>query len=243
MRNPETTEILGAFIGDGWIQKDLKAFYIVGHPSEDKNYINTVLKTLVEKNFCKVKPRLFSYWGVYGLPIYKKQVIHEMISLGCVPGLKSLSAEIPRWVIDSKNFEVKKSIIRGVFDTDGTFWCERSRYKGASEWRKTHNHHPELRFTSCSQKLLRQMGVLLNEFGITSKLMQKARKGNAHGREVNDSFALNVRRGEDIEHFFQEIKPHNERHLTRYNLWKKFGHLPPYSTLKERKIMLEEKTV
>ncbi|MBU2560893.1 MAG: hypothetical protein KKD17_01250 [Nanoarchaeota archaeon] len=172
--NPEIAEILGAFIGDGWIESDKDALYITGSPIEDKLYYDRHLAPLFSRNFIPVKPRNFQYWGVYGIVTYKKEAILKALRFGFKPGYKALKAEIPEEIMLSTP-KPKKAVLRGIFDTDGSFWCEKSRSKTSTTWKRTHNHHPELRISSCSRKLLEQIRELLNAFEISSEITQTRR--------------------------------------------------------------------
>lgn len=234
LANPEMVEILGAFIGDGWIESDKDALYIAGNPTEDKDYYDNYLGPLFSKRFTEVKPRIFQYWKVYGIATYKKAVINKAINLGFQIGNKCLIAEIPKYILNHKNEEVIKAVLRGVFDADGSFWCERSRASTSTEWKRTHNYHPELRITSCSKRLLEQIQFLLYRLGIESKIVQKAVKGFKNNRNINNSYALNIRKKSEIEKWFKIIGTNNPRHQTRYSVWKKLGYLPPNTTINER---------
>ncbi len=232
--NSEVIEILGAFIGDGWIESSKKSIYITGSPTEDKLYYDNFLGPLFSKYFTKVTPKNYPYWKVYGIGAHKKETINKIIDLGFQVGSKSLIAEIPEEVLHSEDKKIIKAIIRGIFDTDGSFWCEKSRSKASIEWKKTHNYHPELRVTSCSKKLLDQIQFLLNKLNMNSKIVQKGKKGFKYNRNINNSYALNIRKKSDIIRWFQVIRTNNPRHKTRYEVWRKLGHLPPYTTIKDR---------
>jgi hypothetical protein len=69
--NAEVAELLGAFIGDGWIEKRKKGMYILGNITEDKEYYDNFLAPLFSKHFTLVIPKEFSYWSVYGICTYK----------------------------------------------------------------------------------------------------------------------------------------------------------------------------
>lgn len=236
--NLEIAEILGAFIGDGWIESDGDALYITGSPSEDKDYYDNHLSRLFSKYFTSVKPKLFDYWGVYGIVTYKKQVINKALTFGFQKGRKCLIAEIPHEVFHSENEEVIKAVLRGIFDTDGSFWCEKSNAKTSIEWKRTHNYIPQIGISSCSKKLLEQILFLLNKLGIYSKIIAKSKQGFKCGRNVHDSYSLGIRRIGDVEKWFQIIGTNNTRHQTRYDVWKKWGYLPSRTTIKERLIIL-----
>ncbi|MAG91513.1 hypothetical protein CMO83_02455 [Candidatus Woesearchaeota archaeon] len=232
--NPEIAEILGAFIGDGWIESNKGALYITGSPSEDKLYYDNHLSVLFSKYFESVEPKNFAYWGVYGISSYKKKVIRKAIDLGFQIGHKSSVAKIPDYIVNSKDMKIIKAVIRGIFDSDGSFWCERSRAKTSTEWKKTHNYHPEMCISSCSNILLEQIRILLNKLGVESQVRLKHIKGFKNNRNISDSYQLNIRKIAEIEKFFYIIKPSNPRHQTRYQVWKKLGYLDPYTKIEDR---------
>src|SRR6185295_3401650 len=92
--NEQIAEILGAFIGDGWIEKRQTALYIIGSETEDKDYYDKYLGPLFSKFICDVSPRSFPYWNVYGIGCYKGAVIQRCILQGFQIGRKALCARI-----------------------------------------------------------------------------------------------------------------------------------------------------
>ncbi len=90
LEDPLFVELLGAFIGDGWIEKRGTALYICGSPTEDKWYYDNFLAPLFSKYFSAVKPKSFPYWSVYGLVSYKSAIIKKALSLGFHAGEKGL---------------------------------------------------------------------------------------------------------------------------------------------------------
>jgi hypothetical protein len=236
--NAEIAEILGAFIGDGWIESKANAFYITGDRLEDKDYYDYFLAPLFSKWFCEVKPKEFSYWNVYGINCYKKSIVENCLKLGFQSGLKALSAKIPKEIMNSKDIKIKKAVLRGIFDADGSFWCEKSRAKTSVEWKRTHHYHPEFQIGSCSKELLEQIELLFKEFEIKSKMVLKNKAGIKCNRNIHNYYALRIRRIKDIERWFEVIGSSNPRHQTRYAVWKKFGFLPAGTNINQRKEML-----
>ncbi len=232
--NPDIAEIIGAFIGDGWIEYREKGLYITGCPTEDKLYYDNYLAPLFSKHLQKVKPKNFTSWKVYGIASYRKEVINKALKMGCQKGEKCLTVEIPNVILKEKDHNIIKSLLRGIFDTDGSFWCERSRAKTSTLWKRTHNYHPEFRITSCSKKLLEQIKYLLDELKIESKVVQKSEKKYQLNRNRSPLYALNIRKIKEIEKWFKIIGTSNPRHQTRYQVWKKLGYLPPRTTIHQR---------
>ena len=233
----KVAEILGVFIGDGWLEKRERGLFIAGDKIEDKEYYDKYLGPLFSKVFSKVEPREFSYWGVYGICCYKRDVIRKCVDIGFQSGSKTLNAKIPIEIMKNANDKIKKAILRGIFDADGSFWCEKSRAKTSTEWKRTYHYHPELQIGSCSKELLLQIKKLLQEFKIDSKVVLKTKAGRKFNRNVNNSYALKIRKIEQIKRWFEIIGSSNPRHQTRYAVWKKFGFLPPRTNINQRKDM------
>ena len=239
LSNPEIAEILGAFIGDGWIENEEGAFYIAGSPIEDRLYYDDYLAPLFSKNFVEVKPRDFPYWKVYGITTYKTEVIKRMLFLGFQKGKKCLVAKIPSPIMECRDEEVLKAIARGIFDTDGSFWCERSRAITSTEWKRTHNYHPEMCIASCSKVLLLQVQDIFGRLGLESSVKDKHKAGFKYGRNFNNSYSLRIRKINEIENWFKIVGSSNPRHQTRFGVWKKWGYLPPHTTINQRFVILK----
>ena len=90
LKDPLFVELLAAFIGDGWIEKRGIAMYICGSPTEDKWHYDNFLAPLFSKYFASANPRLFPYWGVYGIVSYRGKVIEKALSLGFRAGDKAV---------------------------------------------------------------------------------------------------------------------------------------------------------
>ncbi len=236
--NREIAEILGAFIGDGWLESSLNGLYITGDKVEDRQYYDSFLAPLFSKQFSPVKPKEFSYWNVYGIGCYKRSTIRKCLETGFQPGAKALNASIPVEIFKSNDDQILKALIRGIFDADGCFWCEKSRAKTSIEWKRTYHHHPEFQIGSCSRRLLEQIKELLDKFGIESKVVVRAQAGRRNNRNVNDFYGLRIRKVAYIEKWFNIIGSSNPRHQTRHGVWKKFGFLPPRTNIIQRKDIL-----
>lgn len=101
--NCEIAEILGAFIGDGWIESRGSVIYICGDSTEDKDYYDKFLAPLFSKHFVLVKPKKFKYWNVYEISSCNKDIIKKALSLGFQKGKKCYIAEITDFIMNSNN--------------------------------------------------------------------------------------------------------------------------------------------
>ena len=226
---PEIAEICGAFIGDGWVETRGNAIYITGHPKEDKEYFDNNLSPLFSKNFQKVSPRAYSYWGVYGFGLYKKEVINRIIELGMQKGNKASTVKFPKWAFSSK--KIMKSILRGLFDTDGCVSCEKNYSL------KNPKYHTKIKIhiVSISPNLIKEANKILNKLEIKNFIkkpyQQKQKNCKLSHRIVIDG-------GINVDKWFKLIGSSNPKHITKYQIWKKYNFCPPFTTLDERKRIL-----
>ena len=210
-----TAEILGAFIGDGWIQSNKRAFYILGDRTEDRAYYDNYLGPMFKEVFGEINVKEFQSWKVYGLASYKKVIIEKCLELGFQSGKKALTVKIPDYIMDSSP-EVKIALMRGIFDTDGSFWCERSRAKTSQEWKRNYPYHPMFQITSCSEKLLYQLATMLDDLGIHASIRCIRLKGVKCRRNVNNAYSLRINKIGHIRKWFEIIGTSNPRHKTKY---------------------------
>jgi uncharacterized protein (UPF0333 family) len=68
---------------------------------------------------------------------------------------------------------------------------------------------------------------------IKARLRQTHKKGFKSNRNVNDSYALEIGKKSEVEKWIKIIGTSNPRHKTKFDIWKKFGHLPPRTTKKK----------
>jgi len=231
-------ELCGAIIGDGWIQSNESGFFIAGDPTEDKDYYDYYLAPLISKILISVKPKDFPYWGVYGISIYKKEYINQLLKFGLPKGKKVNSAEIPEW-IKKANAGIKKAFIRGFFDADGCIFCQKDYTKYANVFNSKYHSKARLRVSSISPKLIEQLFGLLQEldFRCTKRVIKKKFSNNRNNSDVH---ILEINRLGNIKRFFEDIQPKNSKHITKYTIWKKWGFCPPNTTIIQRKDILKK---
>jgi hypothetical protein len=224
--NAKLAEICGAFLGDGWIQSRPLALYITGDLHEDRQYYDNFLGPLFSETMCPLLPQEFRYWQVYGIRCCDRRLIANCIGAGVVPGKKAYTVEIPDWIMNSENRKVWIGVLRGLFDTDGCFYCDLSR-SSPDIWRRKYHCRPEIHISSCSKQLLLQMQSLLSRLGINSKCTRKESAGFRFGRNCKASYHLRIRKLDQVIKWFDIIGSNNPRHVTKYSIWKKFGFVPP----------------
>lgn len=237
---PEIAELLGAFVGDGWIDSRERGLYILGDPTEDKLHYDKILAPYFSKYFSPVKPSLFSKWGVYGIACYKRKAIKHALKLGFISGSKAKIAKIPEEIFDSPA-KIRCAFLRGLFDTDGSFYCDRARGKFANSWRKKHHHQPRIEFHLSSKKLVYGLQRLCNLLGIKGAKIIENKGKRSNNRNNSNSYKFRINKKEHIDVWFNKIGSNNPRQKTKYLIWQKYRFLPPKTSLKDRFAILENK--
>jgi len=233
-------ELCGAITGDGWIQSNESGFFLAGDPKEDKEYYDCHIAPLVRKILCNTKPKPFPYWSVYGISIYNKRSIKKLLEWGLPKGKKVNSAEVPKWIMNSHKLIIY-SFIRGLFDTDGTIFCQKDYTKYANEFNAKYHTKIRLRFSTVSLKLANQIHSLLKRlrFRVVKRMLKRG--CIQYGRNNSDVYIIEINELKSINNFFKNLKSNNPKHITKYKIWKKFGFCPPNTTIKQRKDILKNR--
>lgn len=203
----ELAEEVGWHIGDGSMNfyknyKKLKGFYqLRGHIEEDKEHYKLVIKPLFEKLFnTKIKIREMHSTRVIGFQIWDDNLVEFKKNLELPLG-KKFEIKIPPIFLSKIN--LKKAVIRGIFDTDGGIYLER----------KNNKLYPRMYITTISFELSEQLLELFNELGLRA-----TRYSQLYNQKFNRqrSYILTIR-GEKMFHkFMKEIFPRNPKHIRKY---------------------------
>ncbi len=231
------SELCGAIIGDGWIQSNERCFFLAGDPTEDRDYYDSHIPEIFRKVLITVTPKEFPYWSVYGISIYKKDIIQKLLSWNIPKGKKVDTARIPNWIKKSED-KVKKAFLRGFFDADGSIFCQKDYTKYAKEFNSKHHVKARLRITSISSNLVDEMKGMCEEVGF-KVIRRTIKRGRISERNCKDIHIIEINHLESIRKWFEELKPSNPKHTTKYRIWKKFGFCPPKTTLIQRKEILK----
>lgn len=232
-------ELCGAIIGDGWIQSDERCFFIAGDPTEDKDYYDKYLIKIFDRVGIKTTPKEFPYWKVYGIGIYKKEIIQKLLSWKIPKGKKVHTAKIPEWIFNSKK-KIVYAFLRGFFDADGSVFCQKDYTKYANDFNSKYHCKIRIRMSSVSIELIKQIQKLCDKFGIKC-VVRTIKRGHIVERNCQDVNIIEINSIEHVNQWFNEVKPSNGKHTTKYLIWKKHGFCPPYTTIKQRKDILKNK--
>ncbi|MFH1420689.1 MAG: LAGLIDADG family homing endonuclease [Candidatus Aenigmatarchaeota archaeon] len=150
----ELAELIGAFIGDGFIGRYGGSYHVefVGNIKLDRDYL-MYLSNIITSHF-NVKPRTVIHAGAIRLIITYKELHTFFKNIGFTDGIKNKSVSIPENLLNS---DLIKHLVRGLFDTDGYLFIDRRKiYK---------TPYVRIGLSTKSQLLFQQMKSLLIENG------------------------------------------------------------------------------
>ena len=126
---PELAEETGLHIGDGTMNfykngNRIKGSYALrGHIIDDKQHYDKKIKVLYKNLFdLNVSLRDIPSTGVYGFQKWSDDIINFKNKVLKLPLGKKLNIKIPKVFISNEKLMI--SVIRGIFDTDGTIYLE-----------------------------------------------------------------------------------------------------------------------
>lgn len=170
---------------------------ITGDPISDKEYYEKHLKNLFKKLY-GLDVRLRKWSRAYGFQICSKELLDFKKKLGLPMGPK-INIRIPLWIRKDKKFMV--ACLRGIFDTDGTFYIEKKYGRG----------YPRIQIRSTSPKLIEDIAVGLKITGFNY--------GRWKEKEIRNwkaSYAIAVRGNKTVEKWMEVIGTNNPKHLNKY---------------------------
>jgi DNA-binding transcriptional regulator WhiA len=190
-------EIVGIMIGDGCLYLDPLNKYqtTISFNKKEKDYLFYV-KNLFERyfnyKFCITEAKnelLLRNTSVF--------VGKTLIESGLINGNKVKNRiVIPNWIFKNKLFVSRA--IRGIFDTDGCIYCKYGKYA-------------QIQIKMASPETISSIRSALNFLRFSPTNIQK----NHNEQYLDWSFYLS--RQNEIESFFDKIKPMNPKHILRYN--------------------------
>lgn len=108
--------------------------------------------------------------------------------------------------------------LRGLFDTDGCL-------KFSKQY-KSKNYYPRIQFCFRRSKFADDVGEVLRKVDFNFCRWDENR--------VNGLVFYQLSGKENLERWFNKIKPSNFVHLSKYLFWKRFGYYTPKSSLESR---------
>jgi len=241
IKNEETAEIVGLCFGDGSLtrrhsgkDKGRLRFQLRGNITEDKEHYNNYIIPLFEKYIDSV-PTILQKGKTpcYGISTQKKSVCDYLVSLGIPTGVKG-ELGIPKWVFKKKNF--MKGFLRGFFDTDGGVFCQKNYSVKDSLQRII-----KVSLASTSKSLIEESKFLAENLGIKFLIKSPAIHRKNKDKGWKDLHIIRIESNKNVMLWFKIVGSNNPKHVTKFKVWLKYGFCPPYTTLKQRKMLLNSK--
>ncbi len=204
---PELAEEIGWHIGDGSMNIYKKGdklnglYQLRGHIEDDKEHYLKRIKPIFKKLFdIDVHIRDMPSTRVVGFQIWNNDLVKFKENLGLPLGRKT-NIEIPPRILS--NNELKKAVIRGIFDTDGGIYLENKNKK----------LYPRMHITTISFELSEQ---ILNVF--KENKIRTTRYSQLYNKKFNRkrAYIISVRGVEMFHKFIKEISPKNPKHIRKY---------------------------
>lgn len=228
----EFSEVIGMFAADGCMQKEYICMW--GSIFEDKDYYDNIVCPFYSKILKKeIKAHEKKSNSVYGFYICDKTLIKLFKELG-FKNKKTYEVDIPLIIKENNNEEIITAFIRGFSDCDGSIYFQK-RKGNYNLFKKTFHTYPKIEIDSVSEKIIKNISLLLNKLKIDHKInITKSRKSNE-----SDKYRIMIRGSKRIENFMEKIGFNNFSKKSKYLIWKKFGFCPIKTTIDQRKQILE----
>ena len=208
----ELAEETGWHIGDGSMNfyingGKLKGIYqLRGHIEDDKphylNRIKPIFKLLYD---LEISLREMPKTRVFGFQIWRDALVKFKQKLGLPLG-KKFEVSIPE--IFLKDDELKKAIIRGIFDTDGGIYLEP----------KNNKLYPRMEIRTISEKLGKQLCEILISLGLRTTIYSQLFNSNFNRQRI---YVITIRGDEMFHKFMKIIHPANPKHFDKYLRYRK----------------------
>jgi ribonucleoside-diphosphate reductase alpha chain len=159
----ELGQVVGWLIGNGWL-RDKRKQYAVGFAfsQEDIEVMKRLKHTLNGWDKNSKRQEILRKNGIYHLRYASQEFVQFFKSLG-VKAVKTEEKEVPALLWQAPR-EAVIGFLRGIFSANGAIAIRKK------------NQTPYIRLTSKSEKLLKQIQILLLNFGIKSALCNKSPK-------------------------------------------------------------------
>ncbi|NYZ74649.1 hypothetical protein H0O03_00060 [Candidatus Micrarchaeota archaeon] len=222
-------EICGIHAGDGYLRLGRQTEMDISGSLEEREYYTNYIIPLFESVFLiKIMGRTFPSRKTYGFVIRNKDVVTFFIELGFPNGKKTDIVSIPKSILESRDPNLYKKFLRGLFDTDGTITFLRRKGKYCL-FKRMHNVYPRITISTISKRLAEESAFLLEKLSIRHSLQtQKSKKPNEH-----DNYRIWLY-GAAVESWMKIIGSKNPVQLSKYLVWKKIGYCPAGSTYADR---------
>jgi len=211
---PFLAEEIGWHIGDGSMnyyllhgkRKHKGSYSLRGHLIDDRPHYIQRIKPIFDFIYgLNISLREMRSTGVFGFQIWNNELVNFKHRIGLPLGKKS-DISIPEMFLTNRNLKI--SIIRGIFDTDGCVYLEP----------KNNKLYPRLDISTISFRLANQLLGSLRDLGF--RATKHTEKPNIKTNRPSPLHKISIRGIEMFHKFMNEISPKNPKHVMKYLLWK-----------------------
>ncbi len=235
---PELSYLIGIHVGDGTMniyrRKDGFNGYPIGysgHLIDEKEFHIRMIKPLFKKLFNKsIRIRfdrrknhscINSYVNSKGIITFFNRVI------GLPLGSKR-DIHIPE-IIKQSSKKIKKEFIKGIGDTEFSLVFKK-RYKNK-------HYYPVISFSTQSKNLQKDIIEILTELGFNLWYISEY-PTSRNGKPLFTN-QINLNGVGNLNLWMKEIGFNSTKHLTKYNVWKKYGVCPSKTNILQRQKILK----
>jgi len=199
----DLAEETGWHIGDGSMNfyNNKGLYQLRGHIEDDREHYLTRIAPVFKKLYgLKLSLREMPSTRVFGFQIWNNKLVEFKQKIGLPLG-KKFDISIPEVFLKEK--EMKLSVLRGIFDTDGSINLEK----------KNNKLYPRIYISTICPTLACQLFSLFNEIGLRATKYSEI-YNKYFNRQRNYRITM---RGEKMLHDFMKIiEPKNPKHLLKY---------------------------
>lgn len=224
--NKELANYIGIQLGDGNIHINIKKYEnqisCTGHLDDEIDWYFNYLIPLI-KHIFNVSPYIYKdkrpNKSSIKLMYRSKAIVNFLVRVINLPSGKKENCSIPQ-VIKQSDIEIKRCFLRGYADTDFSIAFSRRKINGLHKY-------PTISLGTPDKKLTREVVELIRELGFNPQFRLNVKKCYI---EINGK--------ENLEKWMKEVGFSSPKHLTKYEIWEKYGFCPPYTTLAQREEIL-----
>ena len=234
---PELSEISGIHSGDGHLRRN-KELEISGSFEEKGYYDNRVIPLFNRFFKLSIKGRFFPSKGTYGFWVSSCEIGKTLMELGFPSGNKTKTVKVPSIILNSNDSSIRRSFLRGLFDTDGCISFNKRIYD-KNHFKKTKHFYPTVIIEGVSKNLIEEVDLLCKKEGFKSRLYIHTPKKKTESIR----YKLQMPGKKSLLDWIEKISPKNQVKVSRYEIWNKFGHCPSKKTYKERLEILKSQKI
>jgi len=237
-----SSEFIGILIGDGHLHySDMpgkrKNYYvsISGSLSEDLAYHKNHVRLLFYKLFKEDIRILRQRHDEILTKKHSKKIVALLNERFQIPiGNKTSTCRVPE-IIKNTNKTFKSRFLRGLADTDFSLMF---KDKGSGK-----HTYPTIRIGFKSLKLVEDIYDMLKGFDFRFGKIIKEKYYDIRSNKKTIKYSIYIYGKKNLEKWMKEIGFKNDKHITKYLIWKRFGHCPIRTTLKKRQQILSQKFI